>query len=135
MKIAVAGAGYVGLSLATLLAQNNEVTLLEIVPEKVKLINDKKSPIEDAEIKDFLAHKNLNLKATDDWKTALKDKDYIIIATPTNYDEVKNYFDTSSVEDIIKKYQKLNPNDETPPSSSSPPSRSAIPTKSAKNTI
>lgn len=112
MKIAVAGAGYVGLSLATLLAQNNEVTLLEIVPEKVKLINDKKSPIEDAEIKDFLAHKDLNLKATDDWKTALKDKDYIIIATPTNYDEVKNYFDTSSVEDIIKKYQKLNPNDE-----------------------
>lgn len=111
MKITVAGAGYVGLSLATLLAQNNEVTLLEIVPEKVELINNKKSPIEDAEIKDYLAHKELNLKATTNWKTALKDKDFIIIATPTNYDESRNYFDTSSVEDIIEKYQKLNPDD------------------------
>lgn len=109
MKIAVAGAGYVGLSLATLLAQNNEVTLLEIVPEKVKLINDKKSPIEDAEIKDFLARKELNLTATDDWHKALKNKDFIIIATPTNYDETRNYFDTSSVEDIIEKYLKVNP--------------------------
>lgn len=111
MKITIAGAGYVGLSLATLLAQHNEVTLLDVVPEKVELINNKKSPIEDAEIKDFLAHKELNLTATLDWKTALKDKDFIIIATPTNYDETRNYFDTSSVEDIIEKYQQLNPND------------------------
>jgi UDPglucose 6-dehydrogenase len=111
MKITIAGAGYVGLSLATLLAQNNEVTLLEIVPEKVKLINNKKSPIEDAEIIDFLAHKDLDLTATTDWKQALKNQDYIIIATPTNYDETRNYFDTSSVEDIIEKYLLLNKND------------------------
>lgn len=111
MKITIAGAGYVGLSLATLLAQNNEVTLLEIVPEKVELINNKKSPIEDAEIIDFLAHKDLNLTATTDWKRALKNQDYIIIATPTNYDETRNYFDTSSVEDIIEKYLLLNKND------------------------
>lgn len=109
MNITIAGAGYVGLSLATLLAQHNNVTLLEIVPEKVELINNKKSPIEDAEIKDFLAHKDLSLKATSDWETALKDKDFIIIATPTNYDEARNYFDTSSVEDIIEKYLKLEP--------------------------
>ena len=113
MKITIAGAGYVGLSLATLLAQNNEVTLLEIVPEKVELINNKKSPIEDAEIIDFLAHKDLNLTATTDWKQALKNQDYIIIATPTNYDETRNYFDTSSVEDIIEKYLLLNKNDKS----------------------
>ena len=113
MKIAVAGAGYVGLSLATLLAQYNEVTLLEIVPEKVAMINNRKSPIEDVEIKNFLAHEKLNLHATDDYKTALKNKDFIIIATPTNYDETRNYFDTSSVEDIIKKYLALEPNGET----------------------
>lgn len=107
MNITVAGAGYVGLSLATLLAQNHKVTLLEIVPEKVDLINHKKSPIEDAEIKDFLANKDLKLTATTNWETALKDKDYIIIATPTNYDESRNYFDTSSVEDIIEKYLSI----------------------------
>lgn len=112
MKITVAGAGYVGLSLATLLAQNHEVILLEIVPEKVELINKRKSPIEDAEIKDFLANKDLNLTATDDWKKALKDPDYVVIATPTNYDEVCNYFDTSSVENIIEKFLSLHQDDQ-----------------------
>lgn len=107
MKITVAGGGYVGLSLATLLAQKNTVTILDIVPEKVDLINHKKSPIADKEIEDFLANKPLKLTATTDWKKALKDADFVIIATPTNYDETKNYFDTSSVEDIIEKVLSL----------------------------
>ena len=107
MKITVAGGGYVGLSLATLLAQKNPVTILDIVPEKVDLINHKKSPIADKEIEDFLANKPLKLTATTDWKKALKDADFVIIATPTNYDETKNYFDTSSVEDIIEKVLSL----------------------------
>ena len=108
MKIAVAGAGYVGLSLATLFAQHHNVTILEIVPEKVDLINHKKSPIVDKEIEDFLANKPLKLTATTNWKDALKDADFVVIATPTNYDEAKNYFDTSSVEDIIEKVLSLN---------------------------
>ena len=110
MKIAVAGTGYVGLSLATLLAQHNEVTAVDIVPEKVDLINNHKSPIVDKEIEDFLANKALNLKATTDSKSAYKDADFVIIATPTNYDSEKNFFDTSAVEAVIKLVQEVNPN-------------------------
>ena len=103
MQITIAGAGYVGLSLATLLAQHHQVTLLDIVPEKVAMINNGISPIEDKEIQDFLKNKKLNLTATTDWRPAMIGADYIIIATPTNYDEIKNHFDTSSVENIIEK--------------------------------
>lgn len=109
MKIAVAGTGYVGLSLATLLAQNNEVTAVDILQEKVDLINSKKSPIADKEIEDFLLNKPLNLKATTNAKSAYEKADFIIIATPTNYDPVQNYFNTSSVEDVINLVQKYNP--------------------------
>ena len=109
-KIAVAGTGYVGLSLATLLSQNNEVTAVDIVPEKVNLINNHKSPIVDKEIEDFLANKDLNLKATTDAESAYKDADFVIIATPTNYDSEKNFFDTSAVEAVIKLVRKYNPN-------------------------
>ena len=109
-KIAVAGTGYVGLSLATLLAQNNEVTAVDIVPEKVDLINNHKSPIVDKEIEDFLANKDLNLKATTDGKSAYKDADFVVIATPTNYDSEKNFFDTSAVEAVIKLVQEVNSN-------------------------
>ncbi|MBO4276377.1 nucleotide sugar dehydrogenase [Candidatus Saccharibacteria bacterium] len=108
MKITVAGAGYVGLSLATLIAQNHHVTLLDIVQEKVDMINDKKSPIKDKEIEDFFANKTLYLNATTSWRRALKGADYVIVATPTNYDSEKNYFDTSSIEDIIEKVLALN---------------------------
>lgn len=103
MKIAVAGTGYVGLSLATLLSQKNEVVALDIIPEKVEMINKRQSPIKDKEIEEFFKNKQLNLKATLDYKDAFKDAEFIIISTPTNYDDEKNYFDTSSVEDIIKK--------------------------------
>ena len=103
MKIAVAGTGYVGLSIACLLAQKNEVIALDIVPEKVNMINKGKSPIRDKEIEDFLANKKLDLKATLDYKEAFEGAKYIIISTPTNYDDERNYFDTSSVEDIIEK--------------------------------
>lgn len=103
MKIAVAGTGYVGLSLATLLSQRNEVVALDIIPEKVEMINKRQSPIKDKEIEEFFKNKKLNLKATLDYKDAFKDAEFIIISTPTNYDDEKNYFDTSSVEDIIKK--------------------------------
>lgn len=103
MKIAVAGTGYVGLSLATLLSQKNEVIALDIIPEKVEMINNHISPIKDEYIEKYFKEKELNLKATLDYKEALKDAEYVIISTPTNYDEEKNYFDTSSVEDIIKK--------------------------------
>ena len=103
MKIAVAGTGYVGLSLATLLSQKNEVVALDIIPEKVEMINKRQSPIKDKEIEEFFKNKKLNLKATLDYKDAFKDAEFIIISTPTNYDDKKNYFDTSSVEDIIKK--------------------------------
>lgn len=109
-KIAVAGTGYVGLSLATLLSQRNEVTAVDIVPEKVDLINNHQSPIVDKEIEDFLAHKDLNLKATIDAESAYKDADFVIIATPTNYDSEKNFFDTSAVEAVIKLVKKYNPN-------------------------
>jgi UDPglucose 6-dehydrogenase len=103
MKIAVAGTGYVGLSIACLLAQKNEVVALDVIKEKVDMINKGKSPIRDKEIEDFLKNKKLDLKATLDYKEAFKDANYIVISTPTNYDDEKNYFDTSSVEDIIEK--------------------------------
>lgn len=109
MKIVVAGTGYVGLSLATLLSQHNEVVAVDIVPEKVNLINNHKSPIVDKEIEDFLANKDLNLKATTDAESAYKDADFVIIATPTNYDSEKNFFDTSAVEAVIKLVKKYNP--------------------------
>ncbi len=107
MKIAVAGTGYVGLSLATLLSQKNEVVALDILEEKVKMINDRISPINDKEIIEFFEEKKLNLRATLDYKDAFEGAKFIIISTPTNYDEEKNFFDTSSVEDIIKKVKGL----------------------------
>lgn len=103
MKIAVAGTGYVGLSLATLLSQKHEVVALDVIPEKVDKINNRISPIKDEYIEEFFKTKKLNLSATLDFKEAFKDAEYIIISTPTNYDDVTNYFDTSSVEDIIEK--------------------------------
>jgi UDPglucose 6-dehydrogenase len=106
MKIAVAGTGYVGLSNAILLAQHNEVYAVDIVQEKVDLINNKKSPIIDKEIEEYLAEKKLNLKATTDAIEAYKDADFIIISTPTNYDPDKNYFDTSSVESVMELVKK-----------------------------
>ena len=108
MKITVAGTGYVGLSLATLLSQKNEVIALDVIPEKVEMINNRISPIQDEYIQEYFKEKDLNLKATLDYKEALKDADFVIISTPTNYDEVTNYFDTSSVEDIIKKVKEIN---------------------------
>lgn len=108
MKIAVAGTGYVGLSNAILLAQNNEVWAVDIVEEKVDMINNKKSPIVDAEIQEYLEKKELNLRATTDAKSAYTDADYVIISTPTNYDPVKNFFDTSSVEAVIELVMKYN---------------------------
>ena len=107
MKIAVAGTGYVGLSIATLLSQHNEVVALDIIPEKVEMINNKKSPIRDKEIEDFLQNKSLNLRATLDYKEAFEGAEYIVISTPTNYDDEKNFFDTSSVEDIIQKVKDM----------------------------
>ncbi|MBR3255376.1 MAG: nucleotide sugar dehydrogenase [Clostridia bacterium] len=107
MKIAVAGTGYVGLSIATLLSQHNEVVALDIVPEKVEMINNKKSPIRDKEIEEFLQTKKLNLRATLDYKEAFEGTEYIVISTPTNYDDEKNHFDTSSVEDIIQKVKDM----------------------------
>lgn len=110
MKIAVAGTGYVGLSLATLLSQNNEVTALDVIPKKVEKINNRISPIKDKEIEEFFKTKGLNLKATLDYKEAFEDAKFIIISTPTNYDDEKNHFDTSSVEDIIQKVISMNIN-------------------------
>lgn len=107
-KIAVAGTGYVGLAMAILLAQNNAVVARDIVPAKVKLINEKKSPIKDREIEDFLAHKDLSLKATESCEEAYKNADYVIIATPTNYDEEKNSFDTSAVESAVNDVLRVN---------------------------
>lgn len=110
MKIAVAGIGYVGLSLATLLAQHNDVVAVDIVPEKVDLINNKKSPIADKEIENFLANKPLHLIATTDAKSAYEQAEFVIIATPTNYDPQQNYFNTSAVEAVIELVKKYNPN-------------------------
>lgn len=109
MKIAVAGVGYVGLSNAIILAQHNEVVALDIVQEKADMINNKKSPIVDKEIEEYLSCKELNLFATTDSEKAFKDARFIIISTPTNYDPDKNYFDTSSVEAVIENVQKINP--------------------------
>lgn len=108
MKIAVAGTGYVGLSLATLLSQKNEVVALDVIPEKVEMINNRISPIEDKEIEEYFKTKKLNLKATLDYKEAFEGAKFVIISTPTNYDDEKNYFDTSSVEDIIQKVKGMN---------------------------
>lgn len=110
MKIAVAGTGYVGLSMAVLLAQHNEVTAVDIIPEKVEMINNKKSPIVDREIEEYLAKKSLNLTATLDGDSAYKNADFVIIAAPTNYDPDKNYFDTSAVESVIKQVIGANKN-------------------------
>lgn len=109
MKIAIAGTGYVGLSNAILLAQHNEVHAVDIIQEKVDLINRKKSPIVDKEIEEYLSTKDLNLTATTDAKSAYADVDFVIISTPTNYDSKKNYFDTSSVEAVIKLVMEYNP--------------------------
>ena len=109
LKIAVAGTGYVGLSLAVLLAQHHQVTAVDIVPEKVELINNKKSPIQDDYIEKYLAEKELNLTATLDAKEAYSDADFVVIAAPTNYDSKKNFFDTSAVEAVIKLVIEYNP--------------------------
>ena len=109
MKIAVAGTGYVGLSMAVLLAQHNTVKAVDIIPEKVELINSGRSPIADKEIEEYLAAKKLDLEATTDGDDAYRDADFVIISTPTNYDPSKNYFDTSSVENVIKQVMSVNP--------------------------
>lgn len=108
-KIAVAGTGYVGLSIATLLAQHNHVVAVDIIPEKVELINNKKSPIQDDYIEKYLAEKELDLTATLDGEAAYRDAEFVVIAAPTNYDSKKNYFDTSAVEDVIKLVIQCNP--------------------------
>lgn len=108
-KIAVAGTGYVGLSLAVLLAQKNQVTAVDIIPEKVEMLNNKKSPIQDDYIERYLAEKELNLTATTDGEFAYKDAEFVIIAAPTNYDSKKNFFDTSAVESVIELVMKVNP--------------------------
>ncbi len=110
MKIAVAGTGYVGLSIATLLAQHNEVVAVDIVPEKVAAINDKKSPISDEYIEKFLAERNLNLRATLSDEEAYRDAEYVVVAVPTNYDNQKDFFDTSMVEQVIRKVAEYNNN-------------------------
>lgn len=110
MKIAVAGTGYVGLSLSVLLAQHNKVVAVDIIKDKIDLINDKKSPIVDKEIEEYLRTKKLDLEATLDVEYAYKDADFVVIATPTNYDPKKNYFDTSSVESVIRLVTSINPN-------------------------
>ena len=110
MNIAVAGTGYVGLSIATLLAQHNHVTAVDIIPEKVDMINNRKSPIQDEYIEKYLAEKELDLTATTDSASAYKNADFVVIAAPTNYDSKKNYFDTSAVESVIKLVLEVNPN-------------------------
>ena len=109
MKIAVAGTGYVGLSMATLLAQHHSVTAVDVIPEKVEKINRRESPIRNEGIEEFFAQKNLDLIATLDAQTAYRDAEFVVIATPTNYDPRKNFFDTSSVEEVIQLVQKVNP--------------------------
>lgn len=110
LKIAVAGTGYVGLSIATLLSQHHQVMAVDVIKEKVELINNRRSPIQDDYIEQYLAEKKLNLTATMDAETAYKDADFVVIATPTNYDPVKNYFDTRHVEEVIEMVKKVNPN-------------------------
>ena len=126
LNIAVAGTGYVGLSIATLLAQHNHVTAVDIIPEKVDLINKRKSPIQDEYIEKYLAEKELDLTATLDGEAAYTNADYIVIAAPTNYDSQKNYFDTSAVEAVIELVLKVNPHARF---------RSAIQNLSERNTI
>lgn len=109
IKIAVAGTGYVGLSIATLLSQHHQVTAVDVIPEKVDLINQRKSPIQDDYIEKYLAEKDLNLTATLDGAKAYSDADFVVIAAPTNYDPVKNYFDTSHVEEVIELVMSVNP--------------------------
>lgn len=110
LKIAVAGTGYVGLSIATLLSQHHRVMAVDVIKEKVELINNRRSPIQDDYIEQYLAEKELNLTATMDAETAYKDADFVVIATPTNYDPVKNYFDTRHVEEVIEVVKEVNPN-------------------------
>ena len=110
MQISVAGTGYVGLSIATLLAQHNDVTCVDVVPERVDLVNNKKSPIQDDYIEDYLANKPLSLKATLDQEAGYRDAEFVVIAAPTNYDSQKNFFDTSAVEAVIDAVLKVNPN-------------------------
>lgn len=109
IKIAVAGTGYVGLSIATLLSQHHKVTAVDVIPEKVEKINNRISPIQDEYIEKYLTEKELNLTATLDGASAYKDADFVVIAAPTNYDPVKNYFDTSHVEEVIDLVLEVNP--------------------------
>ena len=109
MNISVAGTGYVGLSIATLLAQHHTVTAVDIVPERVEMVNNKKSPIQDDYIEEYLANKPLDLRATLDWEAGYRDAEFVVIAAPTNYDSTKNFFDTSAVEDVINKVLQVNP--------------------------
>ena len=110
LKIAVAGTGYVGLSIATLLAQHHDVVAVDVLKEKVDMINDRRSPIQDEYIERYLREKPLRLKATLDGRSAYRDADYVIIAAPTNYDPVKNYIDTTHVEEVIDLVLEVNPN-------------------------
>lgn len=109
IKVAVAGTGYVGLSIATLLSQHHQVTAVDVIPEKVEKLNNKISPIQDDYIEKYLAEKSLNLVATLDGKSAYADADFVVIAAPTNYDPVKNYFDTTHVEEVIDMVLEVNP--------------------------
>ena len=109
IKVAVAGTGYVGLSIATLLSQHHHVTAVDVIPEKVEKLNNRVSPIQDDYIEKYLAEKELNLTATLDGKSAYKDADFVVIAAPTNYDPIKNYFDTTHVEEVIDLVLEVNP--------------------------